>query len=111
MGHFRAVSLALQEMNPGYGRQALELLQRETQRTIHHAVDREAMLLRIDVGQEGGMVLHEVEPRRCDDSRIILKRSVVSDVINAHSGPSARLHETRGLAVAKIGMIFSFRPG
>src|ERR1700674_5325306 len=112
MDYARAVSLALQEMNPGYGRQALQLLQGETQRTIHHAVDREAMLLRIDVGQVGGVLLHEVEPGRCDDSRIILKRSVVSDVIDAHSGPAARLHETRGLAVSKIGMgIFSFSPG
>jgi hypothetical protein len=82
--------MALQEMNPGYGRQLLEILHGETQRTIHHAVDREAMLLRIDLGKLGGVLLHEVERGRCDDSRIILKRGVVGHVIDAVSGPSAR---------------------
>jgi hypothetical protein len=48
------------------------------------------MLLRIDLGEVGGVLLHEVERGGCDDSRIILKRSVVSDVINAHSRPSAQ---------------------
>jgi len=43
--------MAFQEMNPGYGRQPLQLVHRETQRTIHQAVDREAMLLRIDFGK------------------------------------------------------------
>ena len=48
------------------------------------------MLLRIDLGEVGGVLLHEVEVGRRDDSPIILKRSVESDVINAHSRPSAR---------------------
>src|ERR1700674_5934658 len=102
MNHGRAVCMTLHEMNPGYGRQALQIINAETQRTIHHAVDREAMLLRIDVGQVGGVQLHEVEPGRCDHSRIFMKRSEVSDVINVPSDPPARLHETRGLAVPKI---------
>jgi len=102
--------MALHEMNPGYRRQVLQIVQGETQRTIHHAVDREAMLLRIDVGQVGGVLLHEVEPGRRDDARIILQRSVVSDMIDAHSGAAARLHETRGLAVSKMG-IFGVRLG
>ncbi len=82
--------MALHEMNPGYRRQALQIVHAETQRTIHHAVDREAMLRRIDVGEMGRVVLHEVERGRGDDSPIILKRRVVSDVIDAESGPSAQ---------------------
>ena len=57
----RAVSMAFHEINPVYGRQPLQILQAETQRTIDHAMDREAMLLGIDVGQVGGMSLHEVQ--------------------------------------------------
>ena len=87
--HGRAVGMALHEMNPGYRRQALQIVHAETQRTIHQAVDRQAMLLRIDLGEVGGVLLHEVEVGRCDDSAIILKRRVESDVINAHSRPSA----------------------
>src|SRR5882762_9036916 len=90
MDHRIAVRMALQEMNPGHGRQALEIVHAETHRTIHQAVDREAMLLRIDLGEVGGVLLHEMQLGRRDDSPIVLKRSVVSDVINAHSRPSAR---------------------
>ena len=79
----RAVCVALQEINPGDGRQSLQLLHGETQRPIHHAVDREAMLLGIDVGQAGGMGLHEMERGRCDDSHRILKRSVMRNVARA----------------------------
>ena len=86
--------MALHEMNPRYGRQLPQIVHAETQRTIHHAVDREAMLFLIDLGKLGGMLLHEVERGRCDDSRIILKRGVVGQVIEAVSGASAR-----GLAV------------
>ena len=48
------------------------------------------MLLRIDVGQVGGVQLHEVERGRCNDPRVILKRSEISDVINVPSDASAR---------------------
>ena len=82
--------MALQEMDPRYGRQALEIVDAETQRTVHHAVDREAVLLRIDLGEVGGVLLHEMELGGCDDSRIILKRGVVSDVINLPSDPPGR---------------------
>src|SRR5205807_2238319 len=90
MDDARTVSLTLQEMHPGYRRQPLEIVHAETQRTIHQAMDREAMLLRIDLGEVGGVLLHEVELGRCDDSSVILKRSVEGDVINAHSHPPAR---------------------
>jgi hypothetical protein len=64
------------------------------------------MLLRIDLGEVGGVLLHEVELGRGDDSPIILKRSVVSDVIDAESGPSAQ-----ELAVV-VGILgFRFRLG
>ena len=82
--------MALEEMNPGNGGQLLQIRHGETQRTINHAVDREAMLLRIDLGKLGGVLLHEVERGRCDDSRIVLKRGVVRHVIDAVSGPAAR---------------------
>jgi hypothetical protein len=48
------------------------------------------MLLRIDLGEVGGVLLHEVEVGRCNDPSIVLERRVVSDVINAESGPSAQ---------------------
>jgi hypothetical protein len=92
MDQGRAVSMALQEMNPRYRRQALEIRQAEAQRTIHHAVDREAMLRRINLREMGRVLLHEVEVGRRDDSTIILKRSVESYMVNAHSHPSARGH-------------------
>ncbi len=85
-----AVRMALQEMNPGHGRQALEIVHAETHGTIHQAVDREAMLLRIDLGEVGGVLLHEVKLGRSDDSPVVLKRGVERDVINTHSRPSAR---------------------
>src|SRR6266481_7644274 len=101
----RAVCMALQEMNPGYGRQALEVVQGETQRTIHQAVDREAMLLRIDLGEVGGVLLHEVEVGRRDDSAVILKWSVEGDVINAHSHPSARGDPSAQVFAGDMGIL------
>src|SRR6266852_555600 len=99
-----AVCVALQEMNPGYGRQALEIVHAETHRTIHQAVDREAMLLRIDLGEVGGVLLHEVEMGRCDDSPVILKRRVESDVINAHSHASAREDPSAQVFAGDVGI-------
>src|SRR5215475_7388276 len=62
------------------------------------------MLLRIDLGEVGRVLLHEVELGRCDNSPIILKRSVVSDVINAHSRPSAQ--EFAVVVVGIFGLYF-----
>jgi hypothetical protein len=90
MDHGRAVSMALQEMDPRYGRQALEIVDAETQRTVHQAVDGQAMFPRIDLGEVGGVLLHEMELGGCDNSRIILKGSVVSDVVDAESRPPAQ---------------------
>src|SRR5262245_38809809 len=90
MDQGRAVGMALEEVNAGYGRQPLEILHPETQGTIHQAVNRETMCLRIDLGEVGGMLLHEVQVSGCDDSPVILERSVERDVINAHSHSAAR---------------------
>src|SRR5207249_12187684 len=61
MEHRRTISMALHKINPGYRRQALELLQGETQRTIDHAMDRKAVLLGTDVGRVRGASWHAVE--------------------------------------------------
>ena len=105
MDQARTVSLALQEMNPGYGRQALQILHGKTQRTIHQSVDREAMLLRIDLGEVGRVLLHEVEVSRRNDPAIILKRSVESNVINAHSHPSARGDPSAQVLAGDVGIL------
>jgi len=47
------------------------------------------MLLRIDLGEVGGVLLHEMEVGRRDDPRIILQRRVEGDVVNAHPHPAA----------------------
>src|SRR6266576_4661984 len=104
MDHGIAVRMAFQEMNPGYGRQALEIVHAETNGTIHQAVDGEAMLLRIDLGEVGGVLLHEVEMGRCDDSAVILKRSVECDVIDAHSHPSAREGPSAQVFAGDVGI-------
>jgi hypothetical protein len=47
------------------------------------------MFLRIDLGEVGGVQLHEVKRGRCDDPRIILKRGEIGDVIDVPPDPSA----------------------
>src|SRR5215467_14456982 len=95
MDQGRAVGMALQEMHPGYRRQALELVHGEAQRTIDQAMDREAMLLGIDLGEVGRVVLHKVEAGRRNDSHIVLQWGVVGDVIDAHSDATARGYASR----------------
>jgi hypothetical protein len=65
-------------------------------------VDRQAMLLRIDFGKVGGVLLHEMEVRRRDDPRIVLERRVESDVINAHPHSAALL----AVDVSRCGLCF-----
>jgi hypothetical protein len=70
------------------------------------------MLLRIDLGEVGGVLLHEVEMGRCDDSAVILERSVERDVINAHSHPSAREGPSAQVFAGVMGIFgFYFRLG
>src|SRR5262249_34415221 len=99
MDQGRAVGMALQEVNARYGRQTLQIVHAEAQRTINQAMDREAMFARIDLGEVGGVVLHEVEVGWRGDSRIVLQRSVAGNVINTHSQASARRDSSRQLEV------------
>ena len=46
MDHGRAVGMALHEMNAGHRRQSLQVVHAEAQRTVHQAVNGEAMLCR-----------------------------------------------------------------
>ena len=72
----RTVSQALDKMNAGYGRKALQLFQGELQRAVHHAVKQKAILARIDVRNNGPTVsAHKVERGWRDDAYRILKRS------------------------------------
>src|SRR5262245_15445215 len=71
----RSVPRTLHEMQPGHGREALQILHGEAQRTVHHSMDQETMLLGIDlrdVGTTGRP--HEVERGWCDHAHRILKR-------------------------------------
>ena len=49
----RPVPRALDEMQAGDGREALQVLHGEGQRTVHQAVDHQAVLTGIDVREEG----------------------------------------------------------
>src|SRR3954452_19076656 len=97
--------MALEEMNPGHGRQALEIVQAETHRTIHQTVDREAMCFHIDLREMGGVLLHEVKLSRCYNSTVILERSVERDVIDAHSHPSARKGASEQVFASNVGIL------
>ena len=88
--HGGAIAMAFQEMNPGDRRQALEIVHGEAQWAIHQAMDREPMFRRIDLGEMGRMVLHEVQLGRRDDPRVILQWRVIGDVVDAHSRAAAR---------------------
>jgi hypothetical protein len=101
--HGGAVAMAFQEMNPGYRRQVFEIVHGEAQWTIHQAMDREPMFRRIDLGEVGRMVLHEVQLSRRDDPRVILQRRVIGDVIDAHSRAAARRIE---VDMGVIGSVF-----
>jgi len=92
-------------MNPGYGGQALEIVHAEAHGTIYQAVNCEAMVRRIDFGEVGGVLLHEVKVGRCDDSTIILKRSIERDVINTHSHPAAQRYASAQVFGGAVGIL------
>src|SRR6185503_7730391 len=92
-------------MTPEVGRQVVQLVQCEIQRTIHQAVDQEAILLGIGVRQRR-VATDEVDRGRCDDSRHILKRRLLTPAkIRLALAPwllvvrSSRRDETRAVAV------------
>src|SRR6266851_6900123 len=107
MRGLRTVSNALQKVNAGYGRQALQLLHGENQRTVHHPVDHETMLLGIDVRNvEATVGSHIMERGWRNNPYRLRKRS--HDVKRKPKGigrrsPFRRLadrgHETGALAI------------
>src|SRR5258708_38096986 len=107
MRGFRTVSNALEKMNAGYRREALQLVHREGQRTVHHPVDDETMLLGIDVRNiEAAVGSHIMERGWRNNPYRLVKRS--HDVKRKPKGigrrsPFRRLadrgHETGALAI------------
>ncbi len=101
------VSQALDEVNARYGREALQLVQRELGRAVHHAVKQQTILLGIDIRHDRAAVgAHEMERRRRDAAYGVLKRR--QDVkghpegIGPRSvghGYAHRGHERRALAI------------
>src|SRR5450759_857452 len=80
--HHTAVSSALQEMNFGYGREALQFVHSEDQGAVYHAVDHERVLLGINV-REMFLTQHQkMESGRRDGSDRILKRGQISQSRN-----------------------------
>src|ERR1017187_713094 len=103
--HHTAVSSALQEMNFGYGREALQFVHSEDQGTVHHAMDQESVLLGINVREMFLTQHQEMVSRGRDGSDRILKRSQISKSCNVRDSyavcPYGGL-ETRTPAVAQI---------
>src|SRR5215471_9135459 len=108
----RMVAQALDKVDSGYRREALQLFHRELQRPVHKAVDQKAMLLGIEIRSYGATVrADKVERRRCDNSYRVLERSqdmkrhaeLVRRRPLSHGFPK-RGDETRSLAIR--GQIF-----
>ena len=106
----RTVSQALEKMNVGYRRKALQLFQGELQRPVHHAVKQETVLARIDVGNNGATVrTHKVERGWRDNPDRILKRSQYvkrqAELVGRRSlvhGYAYRVHVGGALAVRNL---------
>src|SRR5712691_2352513 len=76
MRRFRTVSDALEKMNAGYRREALQLVHGENQRTVHHPVNHQTMLLGIDVRNVKAAVgSHIMERGRRNNPYRLRKRS------------------------------------
>ena len=117
---FRPVCLALEVINPGYERKALQLLQGEDQGAVHHAMDHQTMLLRVDVRRFITVRRDPMKRGRCDDPYGILKRSIYVKaaakgrvrgivIVRAH-----RVHETGTPAIGaavSVGYGGGFGPG
>src|SRR5450759_226834 len=90
--HHAAVSRALQEMNSGYSREALQFLHGKDQGTVHHAVNQEPVLPGINVGESITVLNRIVERSRCDDSDRILQRSQISQSHEVQWPHTVRAH-------------------
>ena len=81
------VSRALDEMQPGDRREALQVVHGEGQRPIHQAVDHQSVLLGIDVRHEGAAGRrHIVERRWRDHADGILQRRGHVEHLPEHVG-------------------------
>src|SRR5262245_43495599 len=98
------IRIAFQKIDPRNGWQTLQLIHRISQRTVHHAMDQETMLLRIDIRNALHVVHQEMEAGWSDDSIQILKRSCQRRICG-HSGlskrPSYCVVERGGLSVGE----------
>ena len=102
-------------MKAGDGREALQVLHGEGQRTVHHAVDHQTMLPGIDVRDEATTGRrHVVERGRRDHPDRILKRArhmkhepeAIGRRPAAHGvGYAYRSNETRAIAVGDLILV------
>jgi hypothetical protein len=69
-----AVCVAFEEMHPRYRRQAFDLVQGELERTVHHPVHQQTMLLGIEIRDAFDVVHQKMKAGRRDDPVQILKR-------------------------------------
>ena len=69
-----AVRVALEEVDLRHGREAPDLVHRERQRPLDHAVHQQPMLGRIDIRNAIDVIHQEVQAGRRDDSVQILQR-------------------------------------
>src|SRR5712691_233386 len=69
-----AVRVAFEEIHTRYRRQAFYFIERELERTVHHAVHQQTMLLRIEIRNALDVVHQKMETGRRDDPVQILKR-------------------------------------
>ena len=69
-----AVGIALEEMDARYRGHSLQLVERELEGTIHHTVQQQTMLLRIEIGDPLDVIHQKVKTGRRDDPVEILKR-------------------------------------
>src|ERR1700687_4106691 len=104
-------------MNAGYEREALQLLHRESQRAVHHAMDHETMLPGIDLRNNGATVgTNKMERGWRDNPYLILKRTQYvkrkAKGIGRRSlglGHAYRGHEMGALAIGDQGLSTIFR--
>ena len=83
-----AVGVELKEVHPRYRGQAFYFIQREAERTVHHAVHQPTMLLGID-SDAVDVVHQEVESRRRDDPVQILRRCHQRGISDGGAWPGA----------------------
>ncbi len=103
----RAVAAAFDEADARHHRIALEVLEREHQRLLHHAVDDELVLGRIDI-RHAAVADGEMQAVRGDDAlEQVMRRAgarVARLVLRIVDGAHHRLLERRRLLVRRNGV-------